>query len=91
MLGFRSRKNKYDEDEIEHWVDHRTSGVMGVEEKEGLKDTTTGTGATREFQNFKPSGLNDQWDHRQAGNCSVETGRDKVPKLQLLIKTSCIA
>ena len=81
LLGFRSRKNKYDEEETEFWVDFRTSGVMGLLEKEGLKDSTTGTGTTPNFENFKSAPLNEQWNHRQAGTCAVETGRDKVPVL----------
>ena len=36
------RNNVYDEDEVEYWVDYRTTGVRGTEERDGLLEKKEG-------------------------------------------------
>ena len=36
------RTNQYDDEELEYWVDYRTEGSRGTEERDGIEDTMEG-------------------------------------------------
>ncbi|CAE7621704.1 unnamed protein product [Symbiodinium sp. CCMP2592] len=79
FLGFfYIMKNKYDKEETEYWVDHRTSGVRGMRESEHIKDSTSAQGSVQGMEeSAKPGGL-DEWRLDDLGTCEVESGVDKV-------------
>ena len=65
------RRNQYDEDELEYWIDYRTEGSRGVEERDGVVETKSGntsgpiqTGldvtAPSLAPDHKPAGLKDE-------------------------------
>ena len=68
------RRNKYDPDITEYWVDHRTHGKKGTEERDGFSDRAHTKGlAEGAHLNTNPI---DDWDLRGAGVCTVEAGKD---------------
>ena len=75
------RHNKYDEDELEYFVDVRTLSKKGVKETEGIRDSTRGSGSVDSMADAaKPSDLS-SWDLGSMAGTAVETGKDKVPSL----------
>ena len=86
-LLIQLRRNKYDEEEVEYWVDARTIGTRGTSEKEGMRDVTNAQGAVNGFGSaHQPSNL-DEFDPASMGGCSLETGKDKAPILSRLVST----
>ena len=73
--------NKYDEDELEYFVDVRTLAKKGIKEVEGVRDSTKGSGSVDSMADAaKPSDL-EKWDLGSMAGTAVETGKDKVPSL----------
>ncbi|CAE7683056.1 unnamed protein product [Symbiodinium sp. CCMP2592] len=85
------RTSKYD-GEKEYWYDHTTRGARGTRDTEGLRDSTSASGAVDSFeQSAKSSDPHKNWDLSQLGSCAVKdslqrhmneavTARDKLLK-----------
>ena len=67
------RKNKYDDELEEFWVDHRTAGKQGTYEKEGLKESTSAAGTTDSLDIAGMEGnLHSAWGQRGTGAAPLD-------------------
>ena len=73
------RRNRYDEVEVEYWVDVRTIGSKGTRERTGMRDTTSATGSTAGIPDSTQNADLGSWRFEESGVCQVETGKDKAP------------
>ena len=81
-LAALSRRNKYDNDIIEYWVDVRTSGQKGLMEKEGMKESNSTCGETSTLSMLSMAGnLEKDWDHVGPGPCEIEEPSTKAAVL----------
>ena len=68
------RKNKYDDEVVEYWVDYHTHGTKGSEERDGIRDKASTRGLA-DATALQATPL-DGWDLSVAGACEIEKGTD---------------
>ena len=74
------RMNKYDNELEEFWCDKRTSGRHGLSEREGLKESTSASGATDSLVIAGMKGnLEQSWERQTPGKCEIEAPKPAVP------------
>ncbi|CAE7925174.1 unnamed protein product, partial [Symbiodinium sp. KB8] len=78
------RMNKYDNELEEFWCDKRTSGRHGLSEREGLKESTSASGATDSLVIAGMKGnLEQSWERQTPGKCEIEAPKpvkDQIPQ-----------
>lgn len=76
----RPRKNKYDDEIVEYWVDYRTQGVLGVDERQSIRESSETQGRANQLE-LGPDGFHD-WSLPDPGVCEIEDGGARAAKLQ---------
>ena len=79
-----ARRNKYDEDIIEYWVDVLTSGHLGLRQEEGIRESSHARGSSSTMRLSSSDNLR-EWNHEDMGGCEIEGSPEKVfwPAYQL--------
>ena len=83
MPGVKLRKNKYDSEITEYWVDARTAGVKGQRDEEALRETASIQGQCNEAPDLRGSGTPiGEWCLNPGNTpCEEVSGNDKATRL----------
>ena len=71
-----ARRNKYDNELIEFWVDRHTSGVVGMRQEEGIRESTHASGSSASMALSSSEDLR-VWNLQDKGGCEIEGAPEK--------------